>query len=394
MADEKTQGTEDTSWWTSRAAVDAPKPPLAFDEPLVWPEALDWEHPPGNGASPPPDPPPGVDGDAVPVPFPVSEIDSERPQAPDMHPIADEDPLAGLGGGTVLPPAASRAMPPPPPDELDDLPTLVVAGGWPDGDPPAGDALQLGSVWADVERSAAGNLLVTSSLAVPSVSANAYGNSGGRSWDRLKVRPGNAAIIALISVASLVLLGMFLSVRARNDAPTSAFQTRPPTTDISVPGPLRTIPPITAVTTTVPSPSINLSDLLPTPDSSVAAGAAGAGASVAGPSGGTGAAAARPTGVDGGVGSGETATTAPTRAAPSTGAGTTTTQPAPQSTPTTAAPEPEPTTTVPPVEDTRPPTVTTRPPVSTPPFTIPDINVPSFPSTPQRTIPRFPGRDD
>ncbi len=198
----------------------------------------------------------------------------------------------------------------------------------------------------------------------PAVYATADGAPGGRRWPRVNVRPGNAAVIALISIASLVLLGMFLSVRARNEVPTDASQTRTPGDGIAVTATLNTVPlttvPFPTTVPTVPPPAINLADLIPAPT-------VGASESTAT----------------------TTATTRPTTS--SAGASTATTRPAPQTTATTAAPEttPEPTTptvTSTPV-DTSTPTATTRPPTPTTTFTWPDIpgisNFP-IPTLPQR----------
>ena len=42
MADETKQAEEETSWWLFDAFADSELPSTPFDEPLQWPDALDW----------------------------------------------------------------------------------------------------------------------------------------------------------------------------------------------------------------------------------------------------------------------------------------------------------------------------------------------------------------
>ena len=141
---------------------------------------------------------------------------------------------------------------------------------------------------------------------------------------RFDLRHGNAAIIALISFASLVLLGMFLSVRARNDVPTTDIsQTRTTTDQIAVQGTLNTVP-LTIPTTIAGAPpaTINIADLVPSSETT-AGGSGGTTATTAAPARTT------PT-------SASTATTQPTNTTAVTAPATTT--------PTSAAPQPDDTT--------------------------------------------------
>ena len=377
MADEESQVEEDTSWWAIEAFPDVELPSMSLDEPLEWPDSLPWEEY-SSGA---PDDPPAPPADLV---FPVDaapEAAIDPGPAPDTHvewQPGGYDPddtmaataLAGLGGG------ATEAAAVDPATEVQPLP----------------DSIWSSDSEADGDDAVAG----LASLHAPLVYADTDGRGRIQGLRRFDISRGNVAIVALISAVSLVLLGMFLSVRSRNDVPTDATASPPRTDQIATANTRNSVPvTTTAVTTTVPGPSINIADLVAPADT--------AGAGTAGPS---------PTAGAGGGGTATTgrtpvATTAPARSntAPAGGGGGSggATQPAPQPPATTAAPEPPPDTTPatsppPPPDDTT--NTTNRPRVTTPPPTfptptMPDVTVPSgggsFPNVPGVT---FPARDD
>jgi len=284
-------------------------------------------------------------------------------------------PLAGLGGG-----AGRRAtVAVPGPGTPGDGPGLPAASGarpatvGSTGRRPAIEPVPE-SIWTNEPR----DLVGLGPVAIPAIYAEAERRAHGPKWRRLDVKPGNAAVIGLISVVSLILLGMFMSVRARNEVPTDVSQPRPSGDQLQVTRPLNTVPLTTTATTTpAPAPAINLSDLLPTTETTTPAGSTGAGSGPA-------------TGAGGGPATTAPATTAAPRTTPSGSAGTTTpaTQP-----PTTDPPTTEPTAppvTSPPVDNTSPPT-TQR---TTTSFTLPTYTIPTIPTTPtSRAGPRFPFPD-
>jgi hypothetical protein len=309
MADDEAQGQEASS----RPAIDASTDsslPWAFDEPLVWPESRTWEERPARepapqpllGAEPPP--PPHLD-----VQWQATEDDIDTT-------VHHDQALAGLGGGAEV----------------------AAPGG-------GGDI----------------GLISTSALPTPPVHPAAEQSSDGQGWRRFDIRRGNVAVVGLISLVSLVLLGMFLSVRARNEVPTDSSQSQRPSDQISVTGSLNTVPLTT--TTTAPTAAINIADLLPAVD----AGAA--------PS-------SDPTAADAGSGSGSAGTTATpsgggTRSGGGGGSTTATTQPAAQAPAPTSPPATSPTVEDTTPEDTAPPPAnTTQARRPTPTFTFP-----GFPTT-------------
>ena len=365
MADETTQTGEDMSWWDLDIFPDSELPSTSFDEPLEWPETLDWGElsAPGGALQFPGT----VDLESEPIFPPTSDPEPSFPEAPaadtQWQPAGDDGDstmahvtvLSGLGGG-ASPPVAKAAE-------------QTAHERLPD------------SLWAaDSGAGGSGNgvtPLVTSTMAAPTFYAEP--DRGGGGWRRrFDIRHGNAAIIALISCVSLILLGMFMSVRARNELP-DASQTRTTSDQIQVQVPLNTVPLTTTVTTT--PAAINIADLIP-PAEDATTSTAGSGAGSGSGSG------------SGGSGSSSPATTAaPARSTPAAGGGTGASQPAAQPTNTTAAPQtaepPEATTPpAPPVTQTTPTPRRTMPtfPSMTP--TVPDDDRPSMPSIP--SIPGFP----
>jgi hypothetical protein len=359
MANEETGADEATAWWAVDAFTDTELPSISIDEPLEWPDSLPWEE---YSASAPADEPPPVAavepvdlvfptdaGAELPPPPPDSDLEWQ-PGGYDADATVTAPPLAGLGGG------GDNASPASGESGASALPESI----W---------SFDSGPVRSDEATG-------FTALAAPLVCADTDGKGRGK-WPRqLDIRRGNVAIVALISAVSLVLLGMFLSVRSRNDLPTDATASPHRTDQIATANTRNTIPTTTSVvtTTTVPAPVINIADLVP-----------------AGEAGGTGTGAAGGTAV---------ATTAPARSnvAPAGGGSSTaTTQPAPQSTATTAAPDPPvsetttPTTAAPPVDSTPD---TTRPRTSTS-ITfpdLPDITVPGGGDGPTLpNLPNFPG---
>jgi hypothetical protein len=356
MADKDTQGQDDTLWWELDALPDPSTFGPGFDEPLVWPESLVWDETSTSGAGlgeplPLPDAPP-IDFDADLFP-PETEAQAVAPSPPPAP--ADDlgvnwtgndtevtaylvDPLAALGGGAG---AQAQARP-------------VVTG----------DRLPE-SIWAEAPKTrTADGLLVSTSPAATAFYAEADGAERGRKHRRLGIRPGNAGVIALISLVSLVLLGMFLSVRARNDVPTDASQTRlPPGDGIAVSGTLQTVPLTTTITTTVAPNAIDIGALVPPTETTEATTGSGSGAPAP--------------------------TAAPRASAPAAGTATTTatTAPATQTTTATTAPPPPtteattPTTAAPPVDDTEPPRRTTTS------FTLPSIPTTTVPGSTNTSFP-------
>lgn len=258
---------------------------MGFDEPLVWPELPAWDGPAVDSSAAAgrtrsdgapelslpevaadldaeldflqiPDPPAGSDVSSLPdlgdwwepvdagtsagVPASAHPAGVDDPDAPAVNP---SDPLGGLGGGAGL----------------------SVA-------PPAGGELPA-SIWADDPGTDAGAaVLVTSSMAGAARSTGTRSHravyaetegAGGSRRRRSGGRGGNIAIVALISLASLVLLGMFLSVRGRDKVvPTDVSQQRPTADEIAVTGPLNTVP---FTPTTSPPGSIDIAGLVPAP---------------------------------------------------------------------------------------------------------------------------------
>jgi hypothetical protein len=385
MADEETQGTVDTSWWGFDDVADETSPSAGFDEPLEWPESLPWddgsptESALGQLPAPPdlddpdrdlifpPEPAQG-DGDA-------SQLDAqsrldEQWQATGAESEADPDatmahvePLSGLGGGAGFPAPGHVTQPPP-----------AAAGVT-----PSGERLPE-SIWSNDLRRDPDDPVGLSTLAFPAVYAEGEGNGGRPRGRRLDVRPGNAAVVALISVVSLVLLGMFLSVRARNDGvPTDSTQTRPPSNEIAATGSLNTIPPTTTATTTAPAPAVNILELLPPPEATdTTAATSGAGRAT-----GTGASAPAAPAAPAARSSAPAATTATTAPAAEPAATTTAT-----TVPTTTETTQPTTVTTPPVDDT---TATTR--RTTTSITFPPFSIPNDPRVSMPSIPNFPTPD-
>lgn len=307
MANEDTQARDDALWWAADATSDTSLPTTTFDEPLEWPDALPWAEldageRPGDGF---PDPE-HLSFDLL---FPPSDAASVVEAGRGAG-----DRAAGGDGGdlTEL--------------HLEALPDSIWSADPRTGDEPPPLLTLNGSISTDDGPAAA------------TFGAEPDRRDEGRRFAWLTLPRGNAAVIALICFASLVLLGMFLSVRARNGVATDTSQTRTARPDIAASRPLNTIPLDTATTGAPPS-TIALSDLVPATEE----GAAGTGAGS--PSGTTPRAAA------------PAATAAPRSATTAPAA----TQPTTATTATTAAPTPPPDTTPPatspPPDDT---TQTTR----------------------------------
>lgn len=241
MADEDTQVREESLWWAFDAPADAPPPNALFDEPLEWPDTLPWEElgdgqapaeafafgPPGDDAGPA-----GLDLLFPPVADAAAVVEADRPPRP-----------------PVAPDAAPTEL------HLEALPDSIWAAD-------AGDGAE------GLEDGAA--VIRARELAIPPLYAEAERTRSGGWWSRFPVVRGNAAVVALICFVSLVLLGMFLSVRARTDVPTDTSRTTVPQDDIAATHPLNTIPLNPAAES--PPATIALSDLLPPPDASADTG--------------------------------------------------------------------------------------------------------------------------
>ena len=347
MGDEETQTKQEPSWWAFDAAADASPPPDPFGDPVEWPDALAWEQ------------------------LFESDLRASAADLPSLDLGVDLDATKleappGAGGDADGPPAELH---------LEPLPESIWAPGG-GGDRQADDDTAVAAAAAAIGTFGGGT--GTTAVAAPpspapstwaETDAGAVGPGPGR-WRRFDIRHGNAVIIALVSVVSLVLLGMFLSVRARNDVPIGTptgdrVATQGPTTSV-------TLPPTTATTAAPPPSTISLSDLIPpnaaAPDPNAATAGTGTPATRSTPA--TTAAPARTSGGGGGSG----------------GSG----QPASQPTNTTAAPEPEPAApepTSPPASDTTTPT-TRRQSTSIPDYSIPTWTMPSIPSS---TMPKAGG---
>ena len=270
MADDESQVQEDTSWWAFDGFTDSDLPSMSIDEPLVWPDSLPWEEfsagaapgeatysplPPPNDLIFPSDTGPEAQLPADPVPAPPEASDLEwQPNGYDPDATMAATPLAGLGGGA---------------------PTTARKGG--------GDAVQglPETIWSFDGDDADDQVAGLASLSAPLVYADTDGRGRGKWPRRLDIRRGNVAVVALISAVSLVLLGMFLSVRSRNDVPTDATASPPRTDQIATAGTRNSIPATTAVvSTTVPAPAINIADLVPPAEASTA-GTTGGGSGAA-----------------------------------------------------------------------------------------------------------------
>ena len=326
MGDRDTQTQQEPSWWAYDASPEDLASSPSFDQPVEWPDAMAWESLFAGG--------PETQPAYVPDDLAVDLLFAPEAEGGDVGggpPI--EAPLAPL-------PASIWA-----PDPADDAPEPIQA-----------TMAALGGAATAVARPAPAPMAVAEADA---------GRRAAPQWmRRFHVRHGNAAVVALACCVSLVLLGMFLSVRARDDLPTQTTQFEPTGGRLATEGPTSSVPqPTTTATTTAPPPSISLSDLIP----------ADAAATGTGDTSGTTARTAAPA-----------TTAAPSRtAAPSGGSGGSSQQP----TNTTAAPVPEPTTpstTSPPPEDTTTtPTTARRVMPSVPDF---DYTVPSF-TIPSRQSP-------
>lgn len=352
MADETTQTEEETSWWGDLDIfADSELPATSFDEPLEWPETLDW-------------------GD-----FPAAGVDLQFPgvgggdSGPIFPPTADPEPSAADTQWQATSDGDQPTMP--------HVTVLSGLGGTPPGAPTARPAEQTSldrlpdSLWEGA-GGAGGDVVRPAAKTMAAAAFDTEQDSGG--WRRrFDIRHGNAAIIALISLVSLILLGMFMSVRARNQVPNTS-QTRTTSDQIQVQGTLNTVP--LTIPAAAPPPTINIADLVPPAEDATTATAGS------------------------GSGGASTATTAaPARSAPAGATGTT--QPAAQPTNTTAAPQttvaPDTTTpsvTSPPADQTTTPTSPRR---STPTFpsitsTVPEGSTPTIPSIPG--FPTFPGFPD
>lgn len=345
MADETTQAEEETSWWLFDALAEAEQPSTSFDEPLVWPEVLDW----GDVGDP-------ADGLRFPEAYDPRAFELDGPIFP---PEFDLDPYLPAPPPPVEGPEPSAG----PPAEGDDQATVAVAtplgalGGAsaPPGAPRVDEFIPE-SIWA---ADASAGMAGAAGAAATAVATEL--DRGPDGWRRrFDIRHGNAAVIALISFVSLLLLGMFLSVRARDNIPTDTSRTRTTTDQIAVQGTLNTVPLTLPSTTGAPPATINIAELVPAPETT-AGGGTGTGGGATG-SGGT------------------TATTAPRAGA---GGGTGTTQPASQPTNTTAAPQ-----TTAPSTTAAPPPSTTQPLPPTTATTVPTTPT-TFDFTPFTAIPGF-----
>lgn len=434
MADEQaaTQG----EWLWGDDPLDDPRPPgSAFDEPLQWPDALDWPPPPlplGDVDFQAPPAPEAADAPMPPPPAPleplafaagpVPEVADERPLEPsDLDPgpageVADEPPL-DLTAAAPAPTAEAEAGEPeaaePPPD-LDLIPTSIwgpvsalrsepAEPGTPVifGDTPASpvEDTQLSvqpipeSFWdqgPDEEPPVAAPVGPQPRSPKPRIYAEPERSRAGGAAAWFQVRHPTAAMAGLAVFVVLVVVGLVLSVRNKPDSSvTDAAQKGGTISAQRLPS--TTVIPTTTATTT----PVAVIDLQPP-----AADAGATPADVGGAPAADGAAPAAPA-------SGKSTTPATRAAAPassgggggSSGGGGGGTAPA-STTGTTAAPA-APDTTQPPA--TSPPdttSVTSAPSTTRRTITFPDDPVTSFttpttPTTPTSfdfTVPTRPGK--
>ncbi len=260
MADEETQGQEATSWWAREAPIEPSTPSTGFDEPLLWPELPAWDEQvqPDADASvlALPGPPAVIEGESVFAPVADPAVGADIDPMPDIEvlwvPVDIDAPAAtGLPDGVDDPDAPAWRDEP--------LGGLGGGSGWA---APTADAALGESIWGDsATPDVSDAILVTTTPGTPAVYPESD-RGGGSRRRRFDVHSGNAAVIALISLASLVLLGMFLSVRSRDNVRTDVSQQRPPTTgdQIAVTGQLNTVP---FSPTTLPPGSIDIAGLVP-----------------------------------------------------------------------------------------------------------------------------------
>ena len=316
MRDQDTHLQQEPLWWASDVPPGDVAASPSFDEPLEWPDAMAWE----------------------------SLFEGGPPTQPAYVP---DDFAVDLVFSPETPAVEDRGRPPTE-AHLEPLPASIWAPDPADGEETQTAMAALG-----------GAATAVAAPMPPPIAAAEPRRPVTPPWlRRLHVRHGSAAVVALACCVSLVVLGMFLSVRSRDELPTQTTRFEPSGGQIAAEGATSSIVPPTTVTTTAPPSTISLSDLIPA-DALADAGASGTTT--------TAARASTPA-----------TTAAPSRStAPSGGGG----GPAQQPTNTTAAPDPEPTspsTTSPPADET----TTTRPPRAMP--TIPDYSIPTF------TIPNWP----
>lgn len=327
MGDEETAAQEQPSWWAADAVDDTSPPATSFEEPVVWPETLDWS--------------------------PLS-FDAGLADEVDLPPLGD----LTLPADFALPPngAGPVDLGAPAPDL--DLEPLPIA---PDDDTVLHfDALPE-SIWEDA---ASPKAAASPSAPAVAVYAAEHDHVAGR-WvgGRFHVQHGKTAVLGLAALVGLLLLGVMLSSRNRSDlAANDASQTA---AGIIAAQNITTTTGV-ATTTTLPPPPSSTAPVDSVPPSTDAASVAAPAAAAPGPT------TTRPRAASTGSG---TATPTQTTAAPA---------PQPTDTTTTTPPPTDPGTTAP-VDTTRP---RTPPPtdVTVPPFTLPTTET-TAPTTPRRTTP-------
>lgn len=334
MGDQDTQTQHEPSWWAADASPEDLASSPSFDQPLEWPDVAAWEELFEGG--------PPTQAGYVPQDFGPSLTFPEPPSAGED---SDRDP-----------PTQAHLQP---------LPDSI----WAD---PSGEEHGDAAVVAATVAALGGAGAAVASPTPAAVAETDLGRRPGPAWlQRFQVRHGSAAIVALACCVSLVLLGMFLSVRARDDLPTQTSDFQPAGGEIATQASSSLPPTTTAPPTTASPPStLSLSDLIPADAVADAGGSSGTTARTTAP----------------------VTTAAPSRSAAPSGGGGGTGSSAAQPTNTTAAPDPEPTTapTSPPQQDTTTTPTTARRVLPTVPdfdYTIPSYTWPSFPSSSGMTQP-------
>ena len=335
MGDQDTQTQQERSWWAADGSPEDFASSPAFDEPLEWPDATAWEQLFEGG--------PPTQPAYVPEDFGAGLL------FPEAAPVED--------GGGGRPTEA----------HLEPLPQSIWAP-----DPSGDDQTDSARTAATVAALGGSGTAVAVPTPVAETETRPHGHRAGPAWlQRFHIRHGSAAVVALACCVSLVLLGMFLSVRARDNLPTQTSDFQPAGGEIVTQASTSVPPPTTAPPTTASPPSsISLSYLIPA-DAADGSGTGGTTARTTAPA--TTAAPSRSAAPSGGSGGGSGSGQQPTN--------------------TTAAPDPEPTTppaTSPPPDDTTTtPTTARRINPTIPDYTIPTFTVPTWPPATSGTQPGF-----
>jgi hypothetical protein len=379
MADEDAALTDESLWWGPDAPDDAPLPPASFDEPVAWPETIEWPVAAADGDV--------VAGSAISPPLPQVDdgllFDSEPRSSVDPGPQGDPVPVGAVQADPVPVDAIQAddvpvdAMAPLPVAAADDagndfrLEPLAESIWDADPDPLVPPAPTEAAGAAGVPAAAATGRLtgVGPRPATPArpFYAEAEHRRPGTFGGRFQLRSAKGVMVGLAAVAALALFAIALSNRNGSNVGSTASPNPGAAGNIVTQGLPSSTVPGTSTTVAAPPSSVAATDA-PAPPADATGAGAGAGTPAAG--GGTPRPATPAT----------PATTAPARAAAPAGQG----GGSAPSTADTPAPAPAPT-----------PTPVTQPPATSPPDTVPDTTPPTAPphtrpSIPEITVPSIP----